>query len=152
MIRLDSSLLARTNEFVTSIAKEFIPQASDFIKYFGEENLSIDVYSSVHFLRPTDFTVKSLTKEDKADLEQLYSACEEIEVDEAWVLINHPQVVGCYYKDLLVSAASATHYWANFADLGIITHPDFRGKGLGKVVVSALTESVLKETNKIPLY
>lgn len=62
------------------------------------------------------------------------------------------QVVGCYYKDLLVSAASATHYWANFADLGIITHPDFRGKGLGKAVVSALTERVLKETNKIPLY
>ena len=94
-----------------------------------------------------------MSPDDKDDLEQLHSACSEFDVDESWVMIDHPKLVGCYSKNLLVSAASATYGWGvNFADLGILTHPDSRGKGLGKAVVSFLTERVLNETDRIPMY
>ena len=161
VIRLDGSLLDKVNEFIVTVPNNTTPMFTDFIEFYGKENLIIDVYSSVHFLNssdfipfrvPASFLIKTLSIEDKEDLDKLHSACSEFDVDESWVMINHPQLVGCYYKDLLVSAASATHFWANFADLGILTHPEFRGKGLGKTVVSALTEKILKETDKIPLY
>jgi|GEM_PF-6008410 len=97
-----------------------------------------------------DYVVCQLTTDDAALLEALTAAVSDAERDEADVGIDHALVYGVLYQDQLVAAASMFP-WGGFADLGVLTHPDYRGRGLGRAVVAALAKGVLAQ-NEIALY
>ncbi|MFQ5977869.1 MAG: GNAT family N-acetyltransferase [Candidatus Heimdallarchaeota archaeon] len=77
---------------------------------------------------------------DKKDLDALHKSCPFDEVDNAYVHIDHELVFGAFFEHKLVSAASAYDWRGFVVDLGVLTRPDFRRKGLGKAVVSAMCE------------
>jgi predicted GNAT family acetyltransferase len=59
------------------------------------------------------------------------------DVDEAYVEVTHQVAFGCFHGETLV-AASSGYERTGFFDLGVLTHPGYRKKGLGKAVVGAL--------------
>ncbi|WP_294202731.1 GNAT family N-acetyltransferase [uncultured Sphingomonas sp.] len=83
---------------------------------------------------------RRLTKADRTAFEMFYHAASEQDRDDAWVEFDHWAVFGCFDGDKLVTAASIT-LWDDspFADLGVLTLPDARGKGFARAVVQAIS-------------
>ncbi|NDJ54802.1 MAG: GNAT family N-acetyltransferase [Chloroflexi bacterium] len=114
----------------------------------------------LYYLYPADFqpcppaanfSLRKLTPSDKGLMDELHAANPEDEADEADVQVAHDHVVGVFHESQLVAAASI-YRWRGFIDPGVITHPDFRGRGLGKAVVSALCQHVLSAGLGIMIY
>ncbi len=80
-------------------------------------------------------------KEDEA-LQALYAASTEEDLDEAEIYVDKPDPVifGTFIDGKMVAYSSHRIWGENIADIGVLTHPDYRKRGLGKGVVSALCE------------
>ncbi|PXA99151.1 GNAT family N-acetyltransferase [Nostoc sp. 3335mG] len=81
-----------------------------------------------------------LTEADRVAFDLFYYAASEQDREDAWVELDHWAVFGCFDGDRLVSAASM-NLWDDspIADLGVLTLPDARGKGLARAVVDAIS-------------
>ena len=148
----DKSLVEKFTRFAKFFGTTRTPEVQDFLEYYKDEGLTIDVTSSIHILDSKEFTpyhvkseflIKQLTEKDTNDLKELHDSCTFEDVDEAYVEIDHPIIMGAYFQEKLVAASSVTTYWGNFSDLGVLTHPDYRGLGLAKAVVSAACEKII---------
>jgi GNAT superfamily N-acetyltransferase len=100
------------------------------------------------------FTTRRLDAEsDNPYLLNFYETCTEADLDEAEISIDEPDPViyGMFDGGQLVAYASH-RYWDDFiADIGVLIHPSYRGRGLGKAVVSALCEWCI-ENDVVPMY
>ncbi|MEM3626933.1 MAG: GNAT family N-acetyltransferase [Candidatus Bathyarchaeia archaeon] len=68
-------------------------------------------------------------------------------------LIEICNVYGIFKEDKLVSTAVSVKKLPEAGELiGVFTHPKYRGRGLGKMVVSAATEDALQYTKGVNLY
>jgi GNAT superfamily N-acetyltransferase len=79
--------------------------------------------------------VRVLNPSDAALLEALNDACSETEQELGDVQIDQPLVVGWLEDGQLLAAASQLLN-GEIADIGVLTHPDARGRGLGRAVVA----------------
>jgi RimJ/RimL family protein N-acetyltransferase len=68
------------------------------------------------------------------------------DLDEAFVELDHWLVFGTFVDEQLVSAASM-YPWqgTHLADLGVITLPAYRGQGLAKATVRAISAQALRQ-------
>ena len=89
------------------------------------------------YLPPKPYTLRQLSEDDEEAMSALHAANTPEEVDEGYVEVSHQIVFGCFHNGQLVSAASG-YERTGFLDIGVLTHPGFRKKGLGKAVVGAL--------------
>jgi GNAT superfamily N-acetyltransferase len=127
--------------------------------------IQVDVLSTLLdcYLDPKDFrcftvgdgfTTRRLDAErDNHHLLKFYGSCTAADIDEADISIDEPDPViyGTFDKGQLVAYASH-RYWDDFiADIGVLIHPSYRCKGLGKAVVSALCEWCI-ENEVVPMY
>lgn len=106
------------------------------------------------FTAGEDLTIRQLDAEkDSSDLMSLYEACTEEDLDYADIDIEEPDhvIYGIFAKGQLVAYASHRYWDDVFADMGVLVHPHYRGRGLGKVVVSALCEWCI-ENEVVPMY
>ncbi|WP_337000769.1 MULTISPECIES: GNAT family N-acetyltransferase [unclassified Microbacterium] len=98
-------------------------------------------------LRGESFGVETrqLTAADAASFEDFTREAPEDDIDEAFVELDHWLVFGTFIGGTLVSAASM-YPWSgtHLADLGVITLPAFRGRGLGRVTVRAMSAEALR--------
>ena len=69
----------------------------------------------------------------------LHAANTPEDVDEGYVEVTHQIAFGCFLDEQLVAAASG-YERTGFLDIGVLTHPEFRKKGLGKSAVGALCD------------
>lgn len=94
--------------------------------------------------RPNPAGTRRLTGADAADFERFCADAPADDLDESFVEIDHWLVYGTFVEGRMVAAASA-YPWHDprLADIGVITLPDFRGRGLAKRVVSAIARDVL---------
>jgi len=86
---------------------------------------------------PQPFTLRQLTEADAEAMSALQAANTPEDVDEAYVEVTHQIAFGCFLDEQLV-AASSGYERTGFLDIGVLTHPGFRKKGLGKSVVGSL--------------
>jgi GNAT superfamily N-acetyltransferase len=95
-------------------------------------------------------TLRPLGSGDGPALQGLFRSCTPEEVDDAFVEVDHEIACACFEGDRIVAAGSG--YRRNgFMDLGVLTHPSYRGRRLAAALVSALSrESILKDV--IPQY
>ncbi|WP_026735337.1 GNAT family N-acetyltransferase [Fischerella sp. PCC 9605] len=100
----------------------------DFIWYFPPDALASSL----------DQRVRSLNENDQKALEQLLEACSEEERELGNVNLNQALPVGLFDQSILISVASFIFDGDSVADVGVITHPNHRGQGLGRLVVSEL--------------
>ena len=104
-----------------------------------------------YFLGPDDFSehpppsgvaARMLdTAADHDDLMALFGACSDSDLDEADIYVDalDPVNFGIYHGDMLAAYASYRDFdHSGLMDIGVLIHPEHRGKGLGKAVVSAI--------------
>ncbi|MBH0110914.1 GNAT family N-acetyltransferase [Salinibacterium sp. NG22] len=92
----------------------------------------------------TPETTRQLTGADTRAFEQFTAAVPERELDEAFVELDHWLVYGTFADDRLI-AASSMYPWqgSQLADLGIVTLPDYRGRGFATQTVRAISAHAL---------
>ncbi|WLQ16382.1 GNAT family N-acetyltransferase [Hahella aquimaris] len=111
---------------------------ADEIFYFSaEDKNTLMQEASENCIRP-------LSIQDEAIFNQFQGAATEQDLDDAYVELDHWEVVGAVVDDRLVCAASM-YPWdsypgdqARIADLGVLTLPPFRGQGYARKVVRAI--------------
>lgn len=87
---------------------------------------------------------RQLTDFDAAAFAVLTASSPENDLEEAFVELDHWLVFGTFIDGRLVSAASM-YPWSGtqLADLGVITLPEFRGRGLGRATVRAMSAEAI---------
>ena len=106
------------------------------------------------FVAGGDFTTRRLYADnDHSYLLSLYEACTEADLDEAEISIEEPDPViyGIFAGGQLVAYASHRYWDEVIADMGVLVHPRYRGRGFGKAVVSALCEWCIGN-GVVPMY
>ncbi len=88
---------------------------------------------------PIPFVLRQLSAADGGLMQALHGANSPEDVEEGFVEVNHQVVFGCLVGGQLVAAASG-YERAGFMDIGVLTHPKFRRKGLGRAVVGAICD------------
>ncbi len=85
-------------------------------------------------------TVRRLHEGDAAEFERFQASASEQDLDDSFVELDHWAVFGSFDVDRLVAASSA-YPWRDslLADIGVLTLPGFRGRGLARHLVRALS-------------
>lgn len=88
---------------------------------------------------------RELTPDDEAAFVRFTREVPEDEMAEAFVELDHWLVFGTFADSRLVAAASM-YPWSGtrLADLGVITHPGYRGRGLGRATVRAISAAAIE--------
>lgn len=95
---------------------------------------------------PVPAETRQLTAADAEAFGQFTAGAPAEDMDDAFVELDHWLVMGTFADGRLVSAASM-YPWrgTSFADLGVITLPAYRGRGLAKRTVRAISARALAE-------
>jgi GNAT superfamily N-acetyltransferase len=126
----------------TSISGEYIENV------WGREAMLSRDFGLIHYLFPQNlpdylpappFSLRQLGEADADTMSELHTANTPEDVDEGYVEVSHQIVYGCFQGGQLVAAASG-YERTGFLDVGVLTHPGFRKKGLAKAVVGALCD------------
>jgi GNAT superfamily N-acetyltransferase len=143
----------------------------DFETYFGKSRVICEDSYPHYYLDPINFTpasrrddviIRRLAQSEYNRLHELFDACKEHDIDEADIWLDRPDpVVFCGFMDETIVAYASHRYLSAYGDdrcfgdeiaeLGVLIHPDYRGKGLGKAVISALSQWCI-DHDKIPQY
>ena len=93
---------------------------------------------------PVPTETRQLTEADAETFAQFAAAAPAQDMDEAFVELGHWLVMGTFADGRLAAAASM-YPWrgTNLADLGVITLPGYRGCGLAKRTVRAISARAL---------
>jgi RimJ/RimL family protein N-acetyltransferase len=101
------------------------------------------------FLDPKNYSVASLDSAYEISeiddimidtFETFTKDCSQEDLDEGLVSLDDSLVFGCFHKNKLVGVASYWFLTDHLADIGVIVHPDYRKKGIGKALVSKLSQ------------
>lgn len=90
-----------------------------------------------------DGNVRRLDSADDADLVALRSACTSEEWEHSGLSSASSPCFGCFRGGELVAAAGTDRWTADAVGPAVLAHPDHRGRGYGKAVVSAVVEEAL---------
>ena len=95
---------------------------------------------------PVPGGTRQLTEADAGAFAQFAAVAPAQDMDEAFVELGHWLVMGTFADGRLVAAASM-YPWrgTNLADLGVITLPGYRGRGLARRTVRAISARALAE-------
>jgi len=80
-----------------------------------------------------------LTRRDAAPLRVLQAACSAADWEHSGIDPAHDLLFGCFHGPLLVAAGTCLRSSDRVLDIGVVTHPAYRGQGYGLAVVSAMT-------------
>lgn len=97
-----------------------------------------------------DLEIRELTLQDEFLLERMMDACRPEESSLAQITIHDIHVLGGFIKGELVGLSSILDLWGAY-DIGIITHPNFRKRGVSSALVAGNAKWVLAQ-NKICMY
>lgn len=146
--QLDPAFYPQLNLLVTSLPARTSLTGNHIENAWGKNALTSRDMGLIYYLFPSDlpeylppepFTLRQLTEADAKLMSALHAANSPEDVDEAYVEASHEVVYGCFHGEQLVAAASG-YERTGFLDLGVLTHPDYRKKKLGKAVVGALCD------------
>ncbi|MBX3053946.1 MAG: GNAT family N-acetyltransferase [Caldilineaceae bacterium] len=99
---------------------------------------------------PGGFALRRLTSGDDSHIRLLEEAVSLEDVSDAYVSVAHEIACGVFQlrgqgeTPFLVTAASA-YERAGFVDPGVLTHPQFRGRGFGSAAVHALCQWAFRQ-------
>jgi predicted GNAT family acetyltransferase len=109
-------------------------------------------YTDEEAFRPAkDEDTRLLTAQDMTALADLREACSALEWRDGGSQLGEQPVVGAFDRQCLVAAAGYKVSANVIAHTSVITHPQYRGQGYGKAVVSKLTAEALSR-GLVPQY
>jgi GNAT superfamily N-acetyltransferase len=80
-----------------------------------------------------------LAYQDAAALRALEAACDPVDWEHSGIDADHDLLFGRFHGPVLVAAGTCRRAGEGVLDIGIVTHPSYRGHGYGRAVVSAMT-------------
>jgi GNAT superfamily N-acetyltransferase len=95
-------------------------------------------------IRGDDALARCLSEEDSAAVETLRQACSEEEWDHGGSLLDLP-CSGVFHDGQLAGLAGYETWGGTIAHLCIVTHPAFRGRGIGRNAVAHLARRALAD-------
>lgn len=95
------------------------------------------------FVPAADPRVRELTALDRKAVDALRQAVAAQEWDDADVSSERPGTFGFFQGGSLLAMASCSNWQGGAVGPGVLTHPDHRGRGRGRAVVSATAEHAL---------
>ncbi len=113
-----------------------------------------DFYYYVSTPQPASASPKQmrmLQPEDAALLTALQAQCTERELELAEISIEDPLVVGYFEGDQLVGVASLLQTTVEIFDIGVLTHPAYRGQNVG-VKLTTFLRSAVTERGHVAQY
>ncbi len=126
-------------------------QSPEGIQYLFEDIIERTVGPAYQgYLDPENFhprpspLVRKITSEDRPGLKDLIQPCQTVEWEHSGLSIQDKHLFGCFLDGRIVAVAGNIMWDPDTANPGVITHPDYRGKGYGTVVVSASVRRGLK--------
>lgn len=159
LAEIDPALQAEVEEALRQVGTGAVLSSELLQRAWGPARKADIQAGLVFHLRPNElvrpeldpqFVLRRLTRADEPAMTALRECCAENEIDEAFVEIEHEIAWGCFRGEQLVAVGSG--YRRNgFMDYGVLTNPDFRGHGLARHVVCALTDDSHK-LGLIPQY
>lgn len=96
------------------------------------------------------FELRQLTARDAGLMQALHAANPPAEVEAGCVEVDDDLAFGCLSDGMLAAAASAFDY-IGFMDIGVLTHPAYRKRGLGRAAVRALCAGLIDQ-GSLPQY
>jgi GNAT superfamily N-acetyltransferase len=96
-------------------------------------------------------SARVLSPQDGPALTALRTACSALQWEHGGSQLGDQPVVGVDADRQLVAVAGYQLWSRVIAPIAVITHPDYRGRGYGKVVVSGLTQEVIRR-GLVPQY
>jgi GNAT superfamily N-acetyltransferase len=147
-VQMDPHYALEVAHILASLTGGTALSGDDLQTAWGREAIDGRSVGLIYYLYPDDllpavlvepFLLRRLTLEDARYMQALYQASAADEVSEAYVAVDHDIAFGCFAGDQLVAAGSA-YQRAHFMDLSVLTHPGFRGLGLGRAVIAALCQ------------
>ena len=145
-VQLDPTYFSPLDKLVKKLPANTFLTGEQIQKTWGDEEILACDIGLTYYLFPSDipdyippkpFNMRQLTEADADAMSALHAANTPEDVDEGYVEVDHQAVFGCFLNEQLVAAASG-YERTGFLDIGVLTHPKFRKKGLGKSVVGGL--------------
>jgi hypothetical protein len=98
--------------------------------------------SKNHYIETLDasYSISQINDDMTETFEIFKNECTQEDLDEGLVSIKDSLVLGCFHEEKLIGVASYWFLAARLDDIGVIIHPDFRRKGIGKALVSKLCQ------------
>lgn len=104
---------------------------------------------------PEGFSARRMDGVEDDDILQAFyaaSSAEDLELAEIILDKPDPVIFGLFDGQERMAAYASHRYWEDLlCDIGVLVHPDFRGRGLGRAAVSTLCDWCI-ENEKIPMY
>jgi GNAT superfamily N-acetyltransferase len=171
VLRVDPVLVPRIEQLVAELGPSTALAPDDFRAFFGEARVDVEDIYPHFYLDPTGFTpvpereevrFRRLAQSEYSRLDAFFGACSEQDLENADIWLDEPDpVVFCGFLGDQMVAYGSHRYLAAYgsdrrfgdviADVGVLVHPEFRGMGLGKAVISALSQWCI-DHDKIPQY
>jgi hypothetical protein len=138
-VQIDPFYFQTLNQLVQNLPPATSMDGSHIQKAWSKETIQSHDHGITYYLHPSDlpayippapFNLRKLSGEDLNVMTELHNACSAEEVEEGYVEVTHQISFGCFQGEQLV-AASSGYERTGFLDIGVLTHPDFRKKGLG---------------------
>jgi GNAT superfamily N-acetyltransferase len=147
-VQLDPAYFPQLEKLVKELPTDISLSGNQIEAAWGKDAVSSRDAGLSYYLFPQDlpnylpaqpFSLRQLSEADADAMSTLHAANTPEDVDEGYVEVTHQIAFGCFLGEQLVAAASG-YERTGFLDIGVLTHPEFRKKGLGKAVVGALCD------------
>lgn len=162
ILRMDPALIPALEQLVAQAGPSTALAPDDLRTFFGDARFDIDDMYPHFYLDPAHFvsappredvSFRRLEQAEYDRLDTLFGKCSEHDLEEADIWLEEPDpVIFCGFQDDHM-VAYASHRYLNdvIAEVGVLIHPEFRGRGLGRSVVSALSQWCI-DNDKLPQY
>jgi RimJ/RimL family protein N-acetyltransferase len=147
-VQLDPAYFPKLEKLVKELPTNTSLSGNHIEAAWGKDAVSARDAGFTYYLFPQDlpsylpakpFRMRQLSEADADAMSALHAANTPEDVDEGYVEVTHQIAFGCFLDQQLVAAASG-YERTGFLDIGVLTHPEFRKKGLGKAAVGALCD------------
>lgn len=110
------------------------------------------LYCTADTFEPNDKTPCQPLKDEDQNTRERFASQAEWQDGIQNGMLSWAYAFGIYQDGKLVSAATTVVWDDTIAALKVATLPDYRGRGFGRAVTSAVTHTILSETHLIPQY
>jgi predicted GNAT family acetyltransferase len=123
----------------------------DKIKIAQNDKLYMLDRAKFHPAKPAnDFTVRQLTSADQSAFDAFLGNCPKEDREESDIGIDHEMTFATFDGDRIISAASA-YDWRGFVDIGVLSDPTYRKKGLSKAAATPLCKHFI-DKERVVIY
>jgi len=107
----------------------------------------------IPYTYPPGFEVRSIDPGDKEANRSFLELNSESDIDDALIDVDDPdeEIRMAYFGKVPVAYVGYRVWQKGLADVGILVHPDFRGRGVGTSLVAEVTEACIKN-GRVPLW